>query len=48
MEERITVISGIVLASVSLITALCVGIRKLHLRRIKSMCCDVELGTPME
>ena len=36
-------IATIIIAIGGLITACCVGIRKLHLRKLKSACCEVDL-----
>lgn len=44
-SEDIQITSALVIACTGLITALCVGLRQLHIKRIKSSCMDIQMSS---
>lgn len=44
MTENIEVISALCIAITGLVTAVCLGLRNLKIKRIKSALCDVEMA----
>ncbi len=42
---NVETISALVLGATGLLTALCVGLRQLHIRKIKSKCMEIEMAT---
>ena len=42
--QKIEIISALVIACTGLITAVGLCLRRLHLRKIKSLCCDIEMA----
>lgn len=46
--EDIQIVSALVIACTGLLTALCIGVRQLHIKSINSKCFDIQMASSSE